>query len=187
MEQEKRNDLYMNASANSRSSIYADKGLKTNYSVEVRDPLGNVKWVEDFDNIVVTQGLNDSLERHFRAGGYTAAWYVGLASGTPATAAAADTLASRTGWFEGSGYSQATRPPLVFATAPVAGSMASNAAVFSIINDGTSVGGAFMSSGNIIGQTGGVLYGVGAFTTGAKLLGAGDTLNVTVTVTAAAA
>ena len=184
MEQEKKNDLVMNAFADSRSSIYAGKELKTHYKADAYGSNGELMWTDDFDNIVVTQGLNDSLERHFRAAAYTAAWYVGLASGTPATAAAADTLSSRTGWFEASGYSQATRPALTFAAA-AGGVMAATAATFNITNDNTSVVGAFVSSGNIIGQTGGVLYGVGQFSGGAKLLSNGDTLNVTVTVTAA--
>ena len=70
----------------------ASKGLSTHYRVECHDKDGNMKWVEEFDNLVVTAGLNDSLDKHFKGSTYTAAWYVGITAATPSFAAALQTI-----------------------------------------------------------------------------------------------
>jgi len=55
------------------------------------------------------------------------------------------------------------------------------------ITGGAYVGGAFLVNLPTKFQTSGTLYGVGAFTGGVRQTQSGDTLNVTVTLTAAAA
>ncbi len=142
-----------------------------------------VKWVEEFDNLVVDAGLNDSLDKHLKGSSYTAAWYVGLTGSSP-TPAAGDTMSSHAGWTEDQNYSNATRPTLTLGT--VSGKSVDNSASkasFSI-NAGTTIGGAFVVSNSTKGGTTGVLYGVGAFTGGNRAVQNGDTLNVTVTCTA---
>lgn len=163
-------------------------GMKrsTHYKFECYDKDGNLKWVDEFDNLVVTEGLNDSLDKQFKASGYTAAWYVGLTGGTP-TFAAGDTMASHAGWTEVTAYSQATRPALTLGT--VSGGSVDNSASkaqFSI-NATATAGGAFIVTSNTKGGTTGILYGGGAFSEGNRSLVNGDTLNVTVTLTASAA
>jgi hypothetical protein len=159
--------------------------LETHWKIECFDPEGKLRWVEEFDNLVVNVGLDDSLDKHLKGSAYTAAWYCGLADSTP-TFAAADTMASHAGWVEITAYSQATRPAVTFGT--VASQSVDNSAskaVFSI-NGTTTVGGAFMVTVSTKGGTTGILYGGAAFTADRSVI-SGDTLNVTVTCTAAAA
>jgi hypothetical protein len=141
------------------------------------------EWWEH--NIVVNVGLDDLLDKYFKGSTYTAAFYVGLTDGTP-TAAAGDTMASHVGWVEVTAYSEATREALVLGA--VSGQSVDNPASkasFSINADTTVIGGGFLTTVNTKGGATGTLYGIAAFTAGDKSLDNGDTLNVTVTLTAA--
>lgn len=180
-------DVNFAAGARAGAQTAAGKRLSTHYRVECFDPNGNLKWFDEFDNLVVTAGLNDSLDKHFKGSSYSAAWYVGLADGTPEFAAG-DTMASHAGWAEVTAYDEATRPALTLGSV-AAGSVDNSAskAAFTISADDTTIGGAFITTDNVIGATDGILYGGGAFTAGDKVLDDGDILNVTVTLTAAAA
>jgi len=159
-------------------------GMKrsTIFRIEAYDRDGNLKWVEEVPNLVTTVGLNDSLDKHFKASTYTAAWYVGLTSGTP-TPAAGDTMASHAGWTEITTYSDSARRTLTLGTV-AAGSVDNSAskAVFNI-NGTATVGGAFTVTDSTKGGTTGILYGVAAFSAN-RSLASGDVLNVTVTLTA---
>lgn len=159
------------------------KHLKTRYEIECYKPNGELRWSESFYNLVATVGLNDSLDKHFKASGYTAAWYVGLASGTPSFALT-DTMASHAGWAEVTDFSEANRQTLTLGT-PAAGSVdnSSNKAAFSI-NGTITIGGAFLTTYQTKGIPSGTLYGGGAFSGGNRAAQSGDTLNVTVTLTA---
>ena len=161
------------------------KILSTMYTVECFDKDGNLKWQDNFHNLVVTEGLNDSLDKHFKASSYTAGWWVGLTSSSP-TFAAADTMASHSGWTESTAYSESNRQALTLGT--VSGGSVNNSnskAVFSI-NATATIGGAFITNNNTKGGTTGTLYGGGAFSGGNRSVVNGDTLNVTVTLTASA-
>jgi hypothetical protein len=160
-----------------------NKRLSTVYEVVCFKADGSIRWQEDFHNTVATVGLNDSLDKHFKASTYTAAWYVGLTAATP-TFDAADTMGSHGGWTEEQTYSESVRQTLTLGT-PSAGSVSNTAskAVFSI-NGTTSIGGAFLTTVNTKGGTTGILYGGGAFTGGNRSVVSGDTLNITVTLTA---
>jgi hypothetical protein len=166
-------------------AIGFEKRLSTQYLIECYGPDGKLKWAEKFHNLVVTAGLTDSLDKHFKGSSYTAAWYVGL-TGTAPTFAAGDTMASHGGWTESAAYSQATRPALTLGTV-TSGSVDNSAskAVFSI-NGGATIGGAFLNTVNTKSGSTGTLYGGGAFTAGDRAVLSGDTLNVTVTLTASA-
>lgn len=160
-----------------------DRKLNTHYKVEcIRD--GKLIWTEEFDNLVVDVGLNDSLDKHLKGSAYTAAWYVGVTTATPVFAAA-DTMASHAGWTESSAYTEAARPTLTLGTV-VAKSVDNSAskAVFTI-NATVTLGGAFVVSISTKGGTTGILYGGGAFSQNRPLV-ANDVLNVTITCTAAA-
>jgi hypothetical protein len=167
--------------------MHEAKKLSTHYRVECHDRDGNLKWTDEFDNLVVTAGLNDSLDKHFKGSGYTAAWYVGLAGSSP-TFAAADTMASHGGWTEVAAYDEAARQALTLGS--VSGGSVSNAAskaVFTISTNSTVIGGAFVASVNTKSGSTGILYGGGAFSGGNRTLNDDDTLSITVTLTAAAA
>lgn len=190
MNQDIRADMAVSASAQRGAAIGAGKGLSTHYSVEARNPQGELLWVEEFDNLVVTAGLNDSLTKHLKGSGYTAAWYVGLTDGTP-TFDPSDTMASHAGWTEVAAYDELVRQTLTLGTAS-GGSISNTAAkaVFTVSANSTTIGGAFVSDGSAkatdSGYNTGILYGGGAFV-GDKVLDDGDTLTLTVTLTATAA
>jgi hypothetical protein len=160
--------------------------LSTHYEVECRDRFGNLKWTDTFENLVVTEGLNDALDKHFKASTYTSAWYVGITAGTP-TFAAADVMNSHSGWTEVTAYDEANRQTLTLGTIS-AGSVdnSGSKAVFTISSNGTVIGGAFVTTSNSKGGTTGILYGGGAFSAGNKTLDDNDTLSVTITLTASA-
>jgi hypothetical protein len=180
----KQNDVNFSAGLSGQNGVEAGKGLSTHYKVEcIRD--GKVIWVEEFENLVVTAGLNDSLDKHFKGSSYTAAWYVGLTDGTP-TFAAGDTMSSHAGWAEITAYDEAARQTLTLGTVS-AGSVnnSANKAVFTI-NASTTVGGAFLVTVSTKGGTTGTLYGGGAFAEGDRSVVDNDVLNITVTLTATA-
>jgi len=155
------------------------------FHVECFDKRGKRKWEDTFDDLVVNAGLDDSLDKHLKGSAYTAAWYVGLTDSTP-TVAAGDTTSSHVGWVEDQNYSEAVRQTLTLGS--VSSQSVDNSAskaVFSL-NATTTIGGVFVVTLNTKGGTTGVLYGAGAFTGGDKAVDSGDTLNVTVTCTAAA-
>jgi len=144
-----------------------------------------LKWRDEFDNLVTTVGKNDLLDKYFKGSAYTATWYVGLVDGGSApTYAAGDTMGSHSGWTENTGYSNANRPTLTLGT-PSGGSVDNSAskAVFNINASGT-IAGAFIATNNTKGGTTGTLYGEGNFAEGNRSVVNGDTLNVTVTLTA---
>jgi len=158
---------------------------ENHYVVECFGPDGKLKWSEEFDNLVPTVGLNDSLDKHLKGSNYTAAWYVGLVDGSPSPAAA-DTMASHAGWAEVTDYDEGTRPALVLGSV-VAGSVDNSASKASFsINATVTIGGALLASVATKGGSTGVLYGIGPFAAGDREAQDGDTLNVTVTATATA-
>lgn len=156
------------------------------WDFECFDAEGRLKWSDGFENIVVNTGLNDVLDKYYKGSGYTAAFFVGLTDGTP-TVAAGDTMASHAGWAEVTAYADSSpivRPTLTLGT--VASQSVDNSASkasYSITGTAT-VGGGFITTSNVVGGTAGTLISAGAFTGGDKSVTNGDTLNVTVTLTA---
>jgi hypothetical protein len=154
------------------------------YRVECFDADGRLKWIEDIPNQVMTAGINDLLTQYFKGSAYTAAFYVGLVDNASFSAyAAADTMASHAGWLESAAYSNATRPSLTLGT-PSAGSVDNSAskAVFNI-NATATILGAFVVTNSTKSGTTGTLYGAASFS-GSRSVLSGDTLNVTITLSA---
>jgi hypothetical protein len=185
MKQKRVNNLDVDARLIAQSGIpIGVKALKTHYKVEAfRD--GKLLWTEEFDNLVVDAGLNDSLDKHLKGAAYTAAWYVGLTDAAP-TFDPADTMdGAHAGWSELTDYDEVVRPDLtlgVVAAKSVDNSLAK--AVFTI--DATATfGGAFVVDEDTPGGVTGILYGGGVFSQDRALID-NDVLNVTVTCTAAA-
>jgi hypothetical protein len=159
------------------SALAEDLSATGAYTVECIGADGQVKWSDDFKNLVVTVGKNDILDKYFAGSAYTAAWYLGLVDGASSpTYAAGDTLASHVGWTENTGYSGSRKAPAWGSAS--AGSKATTATSFSINASGT-IAGAFMCTA--ASGTSGVLYSVGSFTGGNRIVANGDTLNVTYT------
>ena len=181
---EKTADLGADAQAELRPGVHlGGRALKTRWHVQCLGPDGQEKWVEEFDNLVVNAGLDDSLDKHLKGSAYTAAWYVGLKdTGTPV---AADTMASHASWATITPYSDATDPAATFGT--VSGQSVDNSASKAVfnINATDTVFGAFLKDNSTKGGATGTLYGVGDFAA-SRGVANGDTLNVTITCTAAA-
>jgi len=134
----------------------------------------------DFENLVVTVGLNTYLDYTLKTGEASPLWYVGLKNtGTPV---AGDTMASHASWTENVTYSNANRPALTLGTI-TGGSVDNSASKASFtINGTTTIFGAFVTSNNTKSGTTGILLGVGDFASSRSVI-ADDTLNVTVTFT----
>lgn len=160
---------------------------KTHWEVECHDAEGNLKWTEEYDNLVTDQGINDLLTQYFKGGGYTAAWYVGLVN-SPATFAITDTAASHPGWTENTNFDGSVRPSLVLG--PIGNKTLNNTAtkaLFTMNGAGGTIAGTFLCSATAKGANTGILYSEAAFASGNKTLVAGDVVTVTVTVSAAGA
>lgn len=167
----------------------AEMGIKleNHYRVTARDPQGRLKWEDEFDNLVVTDGLNDSLDKHLKGASYSAAWFLGLTASAPVIAAS-QVMGNHAGWTEVIAYDEAARQTLKLGSV-TAGAVSNSAskAVFTISTNSIGVGGAFVTSGSLKSGSIGILYGVGEFSAGSKMLSASDTLTITTTFTAASA
>lgn len=159
------------------------------YRAVCLDAQGNVKWVEDFDNLVTTQGRNHLLD-HGLTGPATAVItrMSFITSGTPVNG---DTYATHAGFAElGSGVIAARGTPSFSAAS--AGTKSTSAAVSaSIIGTGTVTGVAInlivgaVSNLGVVADTAtasAILYSAGLFSV-AKSVSSGDTLNVTYSTT----
>jgi hypothetical protein len=157
--------------------------MKSLYVFECFDADGNLRWREEVENLVTNVGLNDLLDKYLKGSSYTAAFYVGL-KGT-GTIAAADTMSSHAGWTEDTTYSNSTRPALTLGS--VASQSVDNSASKAAftINGTTTIYGAFVTTNSTKGGSTGVLYGAADFGASRAVL-SGDTLNVTITLTASA-
>ncbi len=162
-------------------------GLGGVFKVTCHDAAGNLKWEEEFHNLVVNTGLQYLNTQFFKGAAYTAAWYLGLVTGpgSGTTYAAGDTLASHAGWTEFTNYT-GTRKAMTFGTATTADpSVIDNSGLpsqFVISGGGGTVAGAFVST--VTSGTSGTLFSEGDFTGGDKTVAAGDTVNVTYTFNA---
>jgi hypothetical protein len=177
--------MEMGSGLNACAGVGMGAGATTHYTVECHDENGALRWVEEFDNLVVDTGLNELLSDTFKASAYTAAWYVGLTAGSPSFAAG-NTMASHAGWTESAAYSEGARQTLTLGT--VSGGSVSNSAskaTFSV-NATATIGGAFVANNSTKSGGTGVLYGGGAFTEGNRSVVNGDTLSVTVTLSVTA-
>jgi hypothetical protein len=165
----------------SNPSVGEESRIVGRYHIECFDADGNVKWTEDFNNLVVNVGKNAMLDNYLAGSAWTTGTvYMGLKA--TGTASASDTMASHSGWTELSITS--TRGTLSFSAAS-AGSKASSAAVsFAITAAGpTTVAGVFVVVGgtSAISNTTGTLFSAGDFATSRSVV-SGDTLNVSYTV-----
>jgi len=150
------------------------------WKVTCLDKDGNIKWEEEKKNLIVTQGLNHILDVTFHADTQVTTWYIGLkGSGTPA---AGDTMASHSSWSEITDYSGDRKEWTEGAAS--SGSMTNSSSVDFSITGTATVAGAFLNTAST--GTAGTLYGVVDFSSARSVI-SGDTLQVTVTVTAASA
>jgi hypothetical protein len=163
-------------------------GLANYWEVVCHDSNGVEKWREKNKNLVTTAGADMILETALDGQTQITAWFVGLKNA--GTAVIADTMASHGTWTEivhTTKYSETVRQTLTLGS--VTGTTTSsidnvgNLATFSI-NATSTVAGAFIVSNNATSSaTTGELYGVVDFGSARGVI-SGDTLTVTVTLTA---
>ena len=155
-------------------------GLANFWKVTCLDKDGNIKWEENNKNLITTVGLNHILDTQFHASTQVTTWYIGLkGAGTPV---AADTMASHGSWAELAGYSGNRKEWTEGAAS--SGSMTNSSSVDFSLTGSATIAGAFLNTAST--GTAGILYGVVDFS-GSRAVISGDTLQVTVTVTAASA
>jgi hypothetical protein len=184
------------ATLQANASIPEGMGVDGYYHVECRDADGNLKWNEEFPNLVVAVGKQLMLDTLLRTSGtYTTVGpFLGLISNST-TFAAADTMASKT-WTELTTFTvsgSAVRGTMVFAASSSSGTTPSNittsaATAITYTMTGTAtVYGCFVVTGtgavNTLSSTAGVLYSEGNFAV-AKAVTSGDTVSVTYSTTA---
>jgi hypothetical protein len=160
------------------------------FHVQCLDKDGNLKWETSEHNLVVNEGLQDMNTQYFKGSTYSASFFLGLITGpgSGTTFAAADTLASKA-WTEYTDYA-GSRKAVTFGTATTADpSVISNSASpasFTISGAGGTVAGAFLCT--VASGTSGVLFSESDFQSpGDRVVVAGDTLNVTYTLSLDAA
>jgi hypothetical protein len=173
-------------------------GIEGHYHVECRDAEGNLKWEEEFPNLVNAPGKQLLLDTLLRGSAYSVTGpFLGLISGASPTFAVGDTLATKS-WTEFTAYTVSggtNRGTAVFsaatnnAVASPSNVVTSSAAAitYTITGAGGTVGGCFLVTGAsasaTFATTTGVLYSAGAFST-AKVTTVGDTVAVTYSTTA---
>lgn len=149
------------------------------------DADGNLCWVDEFKNTVVTVGKNLALDTYLAGSAYTVTGpYVFLISSVSYTAiSAADTMASHAGWTEFAGYT-GSRPTAAWSAAAAGAKALSSPAAFTINAAGTVKGAALVfgsGASATIGNTGGTLYSAGLFSGGDQPVTIGGTLSVSYT------
>jgi len=173
-------------------------GIEGVYHVVCRDAEGNIKWEDQFPNLVNAVGKQLMLDTLLSGTSYTTVGpFLGLISGASPTFAASDTMVTHAGWTEFINYTvggSAVRGTAVFTSATSTGTTPANvttkaaaAITYTITGAGGTVGGCFLVTGSgassTLSNTGGTLYSAGAFAT-AKITTAGDTVSVTYSTTA---
>lgn len=148
---------------------------------------GTLLWEQTIDNVVCTVGKNLMLQTALTGSGYTVTGpYMGLISSVDYTAvAAADTMASHTGWKEAGSTNAPTFAARIapsFGTASAGAISTSSPVSFTMTGNGTLVG-AFITYGtgavSTLMDTNGTLLSAGAFTGGNQPVNSGNVVQVT--------
>lgn len=178
-----------------RSDLLEQLKLKGKYTAKCFDKNGRLKWEAEAHNVITDEGANQLLDSAFGAGPI-AGPFLGLISSVGYTGlpVVADTMASHSSvghvWAEagnGSNYPTWSTPAgnarvaVSFATASGRAKSLSAVASFVIVTGGT-VKGPFLVFGTgavaTNNNTSGKLFSAGVFSGGDKVVGAGDTLQV---------
>jgi hypothetical protein len=172
-------------------------GIVGHFVAECRDEEGHVLWVEEFDNLLTQVGKALLLDMGLAGSAYTAADFMGLISSVSFSAiSGGDTMSAHAGWLEAGTTNVPTysgaRPTTAWNASTLSGASAYSASkqltaglVFTFTGTGT-VQGAFIVAGSgangTIGNTAGVLFAAGTFTTPQPVV-ATNTLTVTYSAT----
>lgn len=173
-------------------------GIEGWYHVVCRDKDGNLKWEEEFPNLVVAAGKQLMFDSFLKGSSYTVVGpYLGLtnASLTPLQGDVMSTIVPSKEFTAYTVGGSAVRGTAVFASASNNGvastsnvvSSTATAIVYTITGSGGTVYGCFLVTGSgassAQSNTGGTLYSEGNFSV-AKATTAGDTVSVTYSTSA---
>lgn len=166
------------------------------YTAKCYDKDGNLKWEDTFENVVTDLGANLMLNT-FLGGSQNTTYFLGLISSVGYTGipVAADTMASHSSvghvWNEagnGVNYPEWSTPTsnaraaITWNAAATRSKAIASAASFIFANYGGTVKGCFIVTGSgasaTNNNTSGTLYSAGVFSGGDKVVGIGDTLDV---------
>lgn len=145
---------------------------------------GGLKWTEEYENLVVNEGLDDILDVYLSGGTQDTSWFVGLLAASPTPLAG--WTATEVGAADFVAYDEATLQ--AFTDGGVSSQSLDNSAspaTFTISTDSSSIGGAFLIGTNAKATPAGTVYSAGAFSGGNKAADDGDSLEVTCTFTSA--
>jgi len=185
------------ATLQANAKIPEGMGVEGWYHVVCRDKDGNIKWEEEFPNLVVAVGKQLMLDTLLRGSSYSVTGpYLGLlnASITPAATDVMSTIVPSKEFIAYTVGGSAVRGTAVFASSTSTGSTPSNvtsstatAITYTITGSGGTVYGCFLVLGtgasSAQSNTSGTLYSEGNFGT-AKTTTSGDTVSVTFSTTA---
>ena len=161
--------------------IHLGATLHHHYVVEAHDRDGDLKWREEVDNLITTEGKNKYLDACLKTGLASPAWYVSLIKAASGSIDVADTMASHPGWTEGAPDTDWTGARIVWTPGTIAAGSVDNSAskaVFPILGSLT-IKGALLTDAAT--GTAGKLLGAALFTGGDRAVVAGDSLSVTLT------
>lgn len=166
------------------------------YTAKCYDKDGNLKWEDTINNVITDLGANLMLDT-FLGGAQNTSFFLGLISSVGYTGApvAADTMSSHSSaghvWYEagnGTNYplwstpTSNARATITWNAAATRAKAIASAASFVFASYGGTVKGCFIVTGSgavaTNNNTSGTLYSAGVFTGGDKIVGVGDTLNV---------
>lgn len=162
------------------------------FIAECYDRDGKLKWRDTIDNVVATVGKNLAFDTFLAGSAYTVVGpFMGLISSVNYGAGpnATDTMTSHAGWTEAGNANAPTytapRPTCAWSPAANGGKALSAALTFAMTGAGT-IKGSFIVFGtgalSTIDDTNGVLWSAGLFSSGDKIVGNGDTVNVSYSV-----
>jgi hypothetical protein len=172
-----------------------DMEVHGRYLFKCYGPDGKLKWEDHIDNVITTLGKNAILDAALAGSAYSAIGpFMGLISSVGYTGApvAADTMSAHATWFEVDAVSHFPTVAARLTTngqwaAGAGGSKSLTAALsFLIVTNGGTLKGAFLVFGTgavaTLGSTAGVLLSAGLFSGGDKVVGVGDTVQVSFTM-----
>jgi len=185
------------ATLQANAKVPEGMGIEGWYHVVCRDKDGNIKWEEEFPNLVVAVGKQLMLDTLLKGSSYSVTGpYLGLlnASITPAATDVMSTIVPSKEFIAYTVGGSAVRGTAVFASSTSTGSTPSNvtsstatAITYTITGSGGTVYGCFLVLGtgasSAQSNTSGTLYSEGNFSV-AKTTTSGDTVSVVYSTTA---
>ena len=160
------------------------KRFRFEYEFKHHDKDGKLMWEMKIHNIVMNQGLQNLIDTCLLGVAAETDFFFEVASGS-STFAAADVPASHSGWTENVDYDEAVRQTWTGVRTGQNVTNSASPAVITVTTGSTFGGGALVSSSIKSNNAAGVMFsGVNA-TEGDQVLGAGGTLSMVYSITAA--